>query len=107
MPAFLKFKSNVVVSKQAILAAAFINTCNELGLDGDRFVTSGNDSVHAQGSKHYDDKALDYRTHGLTATQKRDLVGVLKRRLGPSYDVILEAENTSNEHIHAEYDPKD
>lgn len=104
MPAFVKFKSNVVVSKQAILVAAFINACNELGLSGERFVTSGNDSVHAKGSKHYEDRALDFRTHGLTPAQKHDLVRVLKRRLGPDYDVILEAENTPNEHVHAEHD---
>ena len=58
----LKFKDGVVVSKQAIIAAATINAANVLGLEGHLVVTSGHDSVHGPHSKHYTDEALDFRT---------------------------------------------
>lgn len=101
----LKFKSSVVVSRQAILAAGIINAANQLGLTEDIVITSGNDSTHMKGSKHYSDEALDVRTKTLTAEQKHLLKDAVKARLGAGYDVVLESEGGSNEHLHVEYDP--
>lgn len=103
--AFLKFKSSVVVPKTVIIAAAAINAWHELQLPGDLTVTSGNDSVHSKGSLHYKDCALDLRSKTLTTVQKHTFAKVLQRRLGRDYDVILEDEGKTNEHLHVEYDP--
>lgn len=98
----IKFKSTVIVPKTTIIASAVINAANTLGLP-DMYVTSGNDSKHMQGSKHYEDKALDLRTKHLTLPMKAALIKEVKRRLGPDYDVILEFEGTMNEHLHIEH----
>jgi hypothetical protein len=61
-------------------------------------VTSANDGQHMDGSKHYDDQALDLRVWHLpdpAHTARR-----LQRTLGEDYDVVYE-----DTHIHAEYDP--
>lgn len=102
--AFLKFKSTVNVPKSVIIAVAFINACNAIDVDGEMFITSGNDSAHMKGSKHYSDEALDFRTKTLTAAQKSLLVAEVKKRLGLSYDVVFEDANGVNEHLHIEYD---
>lgn len=103
---FIKFLAGVNVSKQTIIACAGINAANEIGLPVPLEVTSGNDRTHKRGSKHYTDEALDFRTKTMSTQHKHAFVEVLKRRLGPDYDVILEDENGPNEHCHAEYDPK-
>lgn len=69
-------------------------------------VTSANDGVHKDGSLHYQDAALDLRTHMLSQTERDATWGNLKQRLGKDWDVILEAPGTPNEHIHCEYQPK-
>jgi hypothetical protein len=106
--ALLKFKAGVVVSKQAIIAAAVVNAANVLGFSNSVIitVTSGNDSKHKKGSKHYEDKALDVRTKNLTSDEKHALLNAVRERLGPDYDVILEFEGRANEHAHIEYDPR-
>jgi hypothetical protein len=102
----IKFLSTVVVPKVTIIACAAINAANVLGLKVDMFVTSGNDKTHKPGSKHYTNEALDFRTKHMTRFDKHAFVDELKRRLGKSYDVILEDEGGVNEHCHAEHDPK-
>lgn len=73
----------------------------------DVWVTSGNDSRHMKGSKHYEDYALDFRTGHhwadplMTKEQAEAIVASMKEEAGPDYDIILESD-----HIHAEYDPK-
>lgn len=106
MAALLKLQSGVIVSQQVVIALGFINAVNTLGLTIDQLVTSGNDKVHARGSKHYSNDALDFRTKHLPKGIKAELVAMVKRRLGRDYDVILEAEGGVNEHLHVEYDPK-
>ena len=101
----LKIKPGAQVPRTQIIAAAVVNAANSLDLDQDMVITSGNDSTHKTGSKHYTDAALDFRTKHLTATQKRALAATVKQRLGESYDVILEAFGGVNEHLHVEYDP--
>lgn len=68
-------------------------------------VTSGNDSRHRDGSAHYKDGALDFRTKHLTPAEKHWLRDKVAERLGPLYDVILEDEGGPNEHLHVERDP--
>lgn len=103
--AYLKFKAGVIVPKSGIIAAAAVNAANELGLKTLIMVTSGNDSEHMRESKHYTNEALDFRTKTLTKEDKHAWVAVLRRRLGPDYQVILEQEGRSNEHLHVEHDP--
>lgn len=100
--ALIKLKPSVKVPKVVIIACAAINAANVLELD-DMLVTSGNDSKHMDGSKHYEDKALDFRTKHLTKTAKHALLKEVKKRLGAGYDVILESEGKTNEHLHVEW----
>ena len=102
MRAYLKFSSGVVVPKTVIIAAAFVNACNEMALNGEYWVTSGNDRVHAPNSAHYTDEALDFRSKTMTPADKQRMVTVLSRRLGPDYVVILEDEGGLNEHLHVQ-----
>lgn len=106
MPCLLIFKDTVKVPKVCIIAAAAINAANVAGLNKEVLVTSGNDGSHMEGSKHYDDEALDFRTKHLTKDEKSAFINALRRRLGPDYDVVLESPGKSNEHAHVEWDPK-
>jgi len=101
----IKFKPSVKVSKQTIIASAVANVAEIHNRTV--WVTSGNDSTHMKGSKHYTDEALDIRSKDFPdpAEKKQFLLQVLSR-LGPAYQGILEDENGSNEHFHIEYDPK-
>ena len=102
--ALIKFKNTVKVPKVVIIASAVINAANTLGLTHDITVTSGNDSKHKVGSKHYSDEALDIRTKNIAAPHT--FASAIRKRLGPDYDVILEDEEGPNEHLHLEFDPK-
>ena len=70
-------------------------------------VTSGNDGHHMDGSLHYKNAALDFRTgHSwmpplMTETEARELRDAIKGRLGMGFDVVVE-----KNHLHCEYDPK-
>jgi hypothetical protein len=101
---YLKFKAGVHVPTVCVMAAAAVNAANQVGLTTDITVTSGNDSQHMRGSKHYVDEALDFRTKTLSKADKTAWIAALKKRLGPNYDVILEAEGQNNEHLHVELD---
>jgi len=103
---FLKFKTGVVVSKQAIIAAAAVNARNVLQLPGDTVVTSGNDGQHKPGSLHYKDRALDFRVHGLTRANVELWAAAIRKRLGKDYQVIIESLGTPNGHLHVEWDPQ-
>lgn len=100
--AFLKFAGSVKVPKTVIIAAATINTANALGLTQDVLVTAGNNGVHARGSAHYTDEALDIRSHNFSTEDKHKFVETLRTRLGREYTVLLEDEGLPNEHIHCQ-----
>lgn len=101
----LKVKSGVK-PKILILAAAVINTANEMGLTQDITVTSGSDGKHMAGSKHYTLEAIDVRSRNFEdGAQKREFLRRLRKRLGKGYDCILEHEGGTNEHFHLEHDP--
>lgn len=69
-------------------------------------ITSGNDSKHMTGSKHYSGEAVDVRSKNFpTKKAKRDFIAAVLARLGTGYQMILESEGQANEHFHLEYDP--
>ncbi len=53
------------------------------------------------------DQQSEYDAADLFIEAKNALIQEIQRRLGPDYDVILEAEGMANEHGHAEWDKKD
>jgi hypothetical protein len=64
-------------------------------------VTSGTEGEHMEGSKHYTNNALDFRTRISSPMSRQGLVMDIKFDLGPNYDVVDEID-----HIHVEFDPK-
>ena len=101
----LKLKNNVR-PLSLVIAAAVINSANEMKLDTNVFITSGNDSKHMPGSKHYSNEALDVRSKNFNISIRNKLIKIINRRLGKNYQVIMEDDGKPNEHIHIEYDPK-
>tara|TARA_R100000306_G_C4353485_1_gene131419 strand:- start:147 stop:455 length:309 start_codon:yes stop_codon:yes gene_type:complete len=65
----------------------------------DLVITSGNDGVHMQGSKHYTGDGLDFRTMGVKPQARWAIVRYLSSEL-VGFDCIDE-----KNHIHVEYDP--
>ena len=61
-------------------------------------ITSTYEGNHSAGSLHYSNDAFDSNRPKNNPTS---VVGNIKSRLGPDYDVVLEYN-----HIHVEYDPK-
>ena len=97
----IKLKSSVRVPRVVIILAAVANAAQELRLNV--YVTSGNDTKHMLGSKHYKDEALDFRTKNIINDRMKEVWrDKIKERLGEDYDVILEGLGTPNEHLHVE-----
>jgi hypothetical protein len=73
-------------------------------------ISGGIEGVHMRGSEHVSFLAVDLRTKDLGTSYDRQPARQacleLQVRLGPDYDVILEAEGKDNEHCHVEFDPK-
>ena len=90
--------------KNLIIAAACANAAEEMGITV--IITSGNDSKHMRGSKHYDGNALDIRSKNLDENIKPVFLKNVLRRLGSSYEGFLENDGMHNEHYHFEFDPK-
>lgn len=66
-------------------------------------ITSANDSTHGEGSRHYTNEALDFRTHNWPSRESvRWFRRELEEQLGPQFRVLLESEGTPNEHLHAQ-----
>jgi len=91
-------------AQEAILdAAAQVYAATEQPL----VVTSGNDGEHMEGSKHYEDKALDLRVWDLGDHERA--ASQIQEILGGDYDVIAEwraqGDGEVPSHIHAEHDP--
>lgn len=87
-----------------VLATLRVNAIyEEMGLK-DLWITSGNDRTHKTGSKHYDGKALDYRTKLIpTVDQKNTMFAQVKAALGPQFFVDLEDLGKDNEHLHVQF----
>lgn len=104
----IKLKSGVkldALCPQMVLAA-FIAEGIYLKYGYDCVITSANDSGHKAGSLHYKGKALDFRLNSLKREDRVRVVGDLAVALGDDFDVLHESEDTANEHLHCEYDPK-
>lgn len=97
MPSLLRLTPSVVTPPVVLIAAAAVNAKNVLGIPHDTLITSGNDSAHMKGSRHYVDQALDFRTRDLTPEQIQVWAGEIRRRLGSRFDVVVETD-----HIHVE-----
>jgi hypothetical protein len=86
----------------AVLRIDSIVARSAWGGDG-AIITSGNDSVHKEGSKHYEGKALDFRTHNWPASTKQQVFRDVKAALGPTFFVDLEDSGLPNEHLHVQF----
>ncbi len=98
------YVKNSVRPRSLVIAAAVVNASIE-GQLPDLTITSGNDSHHMEGSKHYTGDALDVRSKHLSEEQLASLVSIVRRRLGYGYQVIVEDRGKPGEHVHLEYDP--
>ena len=65
----------------------------------DAMITSARDGRHMSSSLHFSGKAIDLRTRDMGGKEKL-VVEALKKKLGKSFDIVLESD-----HIHLEYDP--
>lgn len=105
---WLFFKDHVMpAGAHPMLQSAILTAVDVFRVVASRetWVTSMGDSVHGQNSFHYWCMAVDLRTKHLEdGAEKRRVRDELALRLGPGWDVILEAENTPNEHLHVEWD---
>jgi hypothetical protein len=96
----LRFKNSVRCPKSVFIVAAANNARQALGIAGDTYVTSLNDSHHMAGSKHYSDEAADLRTRDLSPIDIQRWASAIRSRLGSAYQVVIE-----NDHVHVEHDP--
>lgn len=64
-------------------------------------ITAINDGKHLPKSKHYTGEAFDCRTSHINPEHRVPIRDQIAAALGPSYDVILEAD-----HLHIEFDPQ-
>jgi len=88
------------------IACAVINAALELELP-DVTITAGKDGQHKPGSEHGRGNALDARTKNIRKwATKRAFCDLVKKRLGPLYDVLLEDLGGPNEHLHVERDSR-
>lgn len=93
-----------VEPRSLLLLAAVANVAQSL--PHDVTITSGNDSTHMTGSKHYVDAALDIRSKNFPSkVAKVTFMAAVLKRLGPGYQMILEHEGKAQEHFHLEFDP--
>lgn len=93
---------NTVKPESLVILAAAANAAAELNIS--ITVTSGNDSQHMDGSRHFTNQAIDFRSKDMKPEVKRAFIKNLSDRLGSKYRVILESEGKVSEHIHAEVD---
>lgn len=85
-----------LVRAEAIYAAVAQRDC---------WITSGNDSEHMIGSKHYIGQAVDLRVHHVADEPTRARIAAeLRRALGPQFTVLYESPGTPNAHIHVQFD---
>ena len=97
----IKLKATVK-PPSVVIACAAANVAQEMGIQV--WITSGNDSTHKKGSRHYENAALDFLSKNLTTTDKFLFMVNIAARLGKKYQVILEDRGKPNEHIHVEKD---
>ena len=105
----LKIGVTITVTPQVdrMLRMAEVAFKEVMGPQFEPVVTSGNDGKHMEGSLHYTNLALDFRTGHqwepplMSDDEAREIIEEFAARLGVGYDVTLE-----KNHVHAEYDLK-
>lgn len=65
-------------------------------------ITSANDSEHTVNSKHYSNKAVDFRIKDVPREDRELLYNRIKQKL-PDFTVLWEDVGTYNEHLHIQY----
>jgi hypothetical protein len=75
-------------------------------------VTNGNERTPEQlaakpSTLHPSGRALDFRTKHIPMREKLSVQTLVKESLGAQWDVILEHIGMEQEHLHAEFQPKD
>ena len=106
----MKFKAGVRLSEdlkpQTVFALLLCETLySTWGVEPT--VTSVNDGTHMRRSKHYTGRAFDLRIKDVPRDHRGRLVDDIRKRLVPlGYDVVWEAQDRPNEHLHIEFDPK-
>ena len=74
---------------------------NVMGFEYVPIITSGNDyPYHARHSKHYENKALDFRLKGLLPEERRSVIEMSQKRLEGRARVLWEKGEA--EHLHVE-----
>lgn len=89
------------------LVAGLGNAVAELRLGPESFpnvfITHAYDGEHKPGSLHKKYAALDIRVHNLNREERSVLLAKLRAKFPtPRFDVLYEAPDTPNEHIHIE-----
>ena len=68
-------------------------------------ITSVNDGVHGNKSRHYWGGAFDARTKDVDDAIKSELIESIKAKLGEEFNVLFEDEGEANEHLHVSWRP--
>lgn len=90
---------NLVTGRMAIGARLVECAYDQMGYTC--VITSGNDGVHQDNSKHYVGDALDFRVSIVPQEQHAQLCALIKKKVGSQFDVVYEGD-----HVHVEWDPK-
>lgn len=87
-----------------ILSVLFYMDKNYNGVKPDRLViTAIANGIHSPNSRHYLNEALDLRSNNFPSREsKREFRREFENALGPKFRVLLEGENTLNEHFHVQ-----
>lgn len=98
----MQIKEGVILSLHESMMPALIICESCFRKAGYEFVvTSGVEGRHSPNSLHYFGRAIDCRINHILSDRDVELIAdTIRRRLGETYDVVLEAD-----HLHIEYDP--
>ena len=102
--AVIRLKDGVTLGKlqpQAVLLAVVMDQVYAANGISVCVITSGDDGQHKRQSKHYEGRALDFRTRDMPAAKQTKVVAEARAALGRDFDIILESD-----HIHCEWDAK-
>ena len=72
------------------------------GQPADLVITSANDSRHKDGSKHYENLAVDVRSKSFADVPRELFICALAKELGAGFTVLYEGDGTPNAHIHVQ-----
>ena len=106
-----RIKHDVIMSgvkPEMVLCDSVIQSIfNEAGYDCERTSITG--KTHGSKSLHPPGYAIDYKTKHITGPDRAEILVLIKDKIKqalPCCDVLLEDLDGIQEHIHAEFDPK-